>query len=67
MIIDYGGGFRAVYHVGLQRQPMCCLYMGGRRAFRATPRLPKGWPSWFAGAPKVASAPSGPGFGTLAL
>jgi len=42
------------------------LILGGSRAFWATPRLPKGWPSWFAVAPKVASAPSGPGFGTLA-
>ena len=37
----------------------------GIPAFANSPRLPKGWPSWFAGAPKVASAPSGPGFGTL--
>jgi len=41
-------------------------FLGGERAFRASPRLPKGWPSWFAVAPKVASAPSGPGFGNLA-
>jgi hypothetical protein len=41
-------------------------FLGGGRAFAGCPRLPKGWPSWFAGAPKVASAPSGPGFGTLA-
>jgi len=39
---------------------------GGSRAFRTTPQVPKGWPSWFAGAPHVASAPSGPGFGTFA-
>ena len=41
-------------------------FLGGGRAFAGCPRLPKGWPSWFAVAPKVASAPSGPGFGTLA-
>jgi len=43
-----------------------CFIRGGCRAFSATPQLPNDWPSWFAGAPKVASAPSGPGFGTLA-
>jgi|688.fasta_scaffold876823_1 hypothetical protein len=42
------------------------LVLGGSRAFRTTPQVPKGWPSWFAGAPNVASAPSGPGFGTFA-
>jgi len=39
---------------------------GGRRAFTGCPRLPKGWPSGLAGAPEVASAPRGPGFGSLA-
>jgi len=39
---------------------------GGSRAFTGCPRLPKGWPSGLAVAPKVASAPRGPGFGSLA-
>jgi len=38
---------------------------GGSRAFTGSPRLPKGRPSGLAGAPKVASAPRGPAFGTL--
>jgi len=42
------------------------LIVGGSRAFRTTPQAPKGWPSWFAGAPNLASAPSGPGFGAFA-
>ncbi len=42
------------------------IYWGGSRAFRAYSAVAESWPSWFAGAPKVASAPSGPGFGTLA-
>jgi len=41
-------------------------FWGGSRAFRTTPQVPKVWPSWFAGAPNLASAPSGPGFGTFA-
>ena len=40
--------------------------LGGRRAFRTTPQVPKGWPSCFAGAPNLASAASGPGFGPFA-
>jgi len=39
---------------------------GGSRAFTGCPRLPKSWPSGLAVAPKVASAPRGPGFGSLA-
>ena len=48
------------------RRVLDCGFWGGSRAFRTTPQVPKVWPSWFAGAPRVASAPSGPGFGTFA-
>jgi hypothetical protein len=61
-----GGGGGAGATVGTAHVLSLLFIVGGSRAFRATPRLPKGWPSWFAGAPNVASAPSGPGFGTLA-
>jgi hypothetical protein len=40
--------------------------LGGGRAFTGSPQLPKGWPSGLAVAPKVASAPRGPGFGNFA-
>ena len=41
-------------------------FLGGRRAFTGCPRLAEVWPSGLAVAPKVASAPRGPGFGMLA-
>ena len=40
--------------------------LGGRRAFTGCPRLAEVWPSGLAVAPKVASAPRGPGSATLA-
>jgi hypothetical protein len=40
--------------------------LGGVRAFTGCPRLAEGWPSGLAVAPKVASAPRGPGSATLA-
>jgi len=39
---------------------------GGCRAFAGSPRLPEDRPSGLAWAPKVASAPRGPGSGILA-
>jgi len=42
------------------------IFLGGSRAFRACPRLPEGCPSGLAVAPKVASAPRGPGSANLA-
>ena len=44
----------------------CRIDLGGRRAFAGSPRWAEGWPSGLAGAPKVASAPRGPGSAPLA-
>jgi len=42
------------------------FFWGGERAFTGSPQLAEGWPSGLAVAPKVASAPRGPGSATLA-
>jgi hypothetical protein len=44
----------------------CRIDLGGRRAFAGSPRWAEVWPSGLAGAPKVASAPRGPGSAPLA-
>ena len=42
------------------------FFIGRLRAFAGSPRWPEGVPSGLAVAPKVASAPRGPGSGLLA-
>jgi hypothetical protein len=42
------------------------FFWGGCRAFTGCPQLAEVWPSGFAVAPKVASAPRGPGSATFA-